>query len=127
MMTSLLATVGGEAADRLAGLGVQLAMVATVALFLGALRLMKVRGGKAPMVLAVGTLMLAIGVTMLVLEWTGVIELIYHPAWKEDYAAADAAMLDVMEEEDLYIPIPSWWEGPLWWGQRALRLVGMGM
>ncbi|MDE0595010.1 MAG: hypothetical protein OSB65_07165 [Roseibacillus sp.] len=128
-MDWLFATGGSEVGSELDRFGIQLALIAGVALFLGALRLWRAEGTRARLVLVVGLGLFALGMGAQNLERLGLYETSYYPGWKAEMEH-DLYVLDVdvvYSEEDMGHEFvgPRWWEGSVWWGQRLARLGGM--
>lgn len=130
-MDCFLATAGSEAGSGLARIGMQLALLGGIALFLGALRLWWADRTRPRLFLVVGLGLFAVGLAAQNLERLGLFETSYYPGWKAD-RGHDAYEKDgdvVYTEEDMAYAFaePRWWEGTMWWGQRFARLLGMSI
>ena len=127
-MTEFLASEGGGAVARLGSFAAQLNMLAGIALFLGALRLWFANRSRARLLLMVGMLLVAVGLSTRSAVEVGLVELDYYPGWKADMdqvLGEDHATFEYSEEDmETRSGVPRGWEGPYWWGQRGGLLLG---
>ena len=127
----ILATVGSAAGSKLEELGVQLALLAGIALFLGSLRLLLAKRTRQRALLAVGILLVAVGFTLQGMERLEVMQLDYYPGWKADmdriFLEEDPDLEFSEDDMDVDLGESAWWEGVVWWGQRIARLLGLGL
>ena len=126
-----LATVGSEAGAKLYEIGIQLGLLGSVVLFLGALRLFIASRSRARTLLVAGLLLFALGQTVRTLEHLGALQLNYYPGWKEDLDETFLHLDPELEfsDDDLEVGFgtPAWWEGLVWWAQRVGRMLGLGL
>ena len=131
MMGMILATVGSGASAKLSEVGMQLAMLGGVALFLGAIRLYLANRTPVRLLLLVGMLLFAVGGIFRTFEVRGVMPGKYYPGWKADMEQQlliDHADFEYSEDDlETYDPTPAWWEGVLWWSQRLGLVLGAGL
>jgi hypothetical protein len=127
----ILATVGSAAGSKLEDLGVQLALLAGIALFLGSLRLILAKRTRQRVLLAVGLLLFAVGFALQSMERLEVMQLDYYPGWKADmdriFLEEDPDLEFSEDDMDVELGEPAWWEGVVWWGQRIARVLGLGL
>lgn len=126
MMGELVATVSVEGSEKWKDLAVQLSLLGTVAITLGALRLYLARRALARLLLVLGTVLYTLSVFVGVLQIYGKLELKYYPGWKEDIS--DPVEVLGLDPGDPFLdPTPAWWEGVVWWGEIVLSLGGLAL
>jgi len=130
-MIGALATVESVAGTRLSEIGAQLAMLGAVALFVGGVCLRLAGATAARTILMAGLLLFALGLSVRSLEHLGAFQLNYYPGWKADleetFLETDPHLEFSNEDLEVDFGEPAWWEGIAWWGQRAARLLGLGL
>lgn len=131
MSGSLLGTVESAAGSPIMEVGLQLALLGSVALFLGSLRLLHAQRRPSRFVLTLGLALFAAASTVLHLEKLEVIVVDYYPNWEADreqiFYDEDPGL--VFSEDDLEVTLepPAWWEALAWWGQRLCWLGGTAL
>ena len=126
VMMVVLADSGAVA--RIMELGAQFALLGSWALVFGALRLWGAGRTRRRLILLVGLIVFAVGLTAQSLVRLQVVELNYFPGWETDMNEvlgvdhADHAYADDDLEAGPYEPQP--WESAYWWSQRLFLLVG---
>ena len=126
IMVEVLADSGAGA--KMMELGAQFALLGGWALVFGALRLFLAGRSRQRVMLLVGLIVFALGLTAQSLGRLHLVELNYYPGWKTDMDE----VLGVDHADHAYAgddlkagPFePQEWEGAYWWSQRIFLLVG---